>query len=324
MSSITPIPVAWRLVPRLTVIGLLLGLSASVALVSARPTSTISELDRAAVERAGLGLPWTAADVAGSKVAVTSARVLAVSPDGTAIAAASGPPGAVTDLVIARADGSQLRIAALDPSGALFSADGLSSYVIDGLGDLLRVDALTGISTSVVAGTFASGLVAGANGDLLALQIDSVEAPTESQLVRISPAGDLQPLLPDARLVYRAFVLNDGSIWALVHRPGGPAALIGVSDGVAQTAQPIGLDLDVSPDGHLLAWSDQGAVYLVARTGGGQPRSLGSGRSPRFARSSAAVLIERDSGAAVFGLDGELVTELSGAACWAGAGSCQP
>ena len=250
--------------------------------------------------------------------------MLAVSADGTAVAAASGPPGATTDLVIAEADGSQVRIAALDPAGAVFSADGLSVFVVDGLGRIIRLDSRTGTSTSVADGIFASGLVATGEGGLLALRLDSVEAPTTSQLTVISAGGDLRPLLPDVRLVYRAFALDDGSVWALVHRAGGPAALVNASDGAARTTQPIGLDLDVSADGRLLAWADQGVVYLAARSGGDPPQSLGSGQWPRFARSSGELLVAGDSGAAVFTSEGELITQLIGSACWAGEGSCQP
>jgi hypothetical protein len=293
-----------------------------VVATSAAPAPTSRQLDAEAVARAGLSLSWTSDAAGGARVAISRDRLLAVSADGLAVAAASGPPGTGADLVMARSDGSQIRLTALDPLGATFSPNGATVWVVSLAGALSRLDTATGAQAPVAAGPFAMGMVAANDGSLLALGLDSVEAPTRSSLVRLAPDGTVQALLPAVRIVYRVFSLDTGEVWALVHQPGKAPALIDVGNGLPATTVAVGLDLDVSPDGRYLVWTDAGEVLLASVAGGQPARSLGPGSSPRFAPTGLTVLVRRAASAAVLGIDGGLITDLTAGACWAGDGEC--
>jgi hypothetical protein len=309
------------LVRAVLLVALVLGLGA-VAATSAAPAPTSRQLDAEAVARAGLSLTWTSGAAGGSRLAMSRDRLLAVSADGSAVAAASGPAGTGADLVMARSDGSQIRLTALDPLGATFSPNGATVWVVSLAGALSRLDTVTGAQASVAAGPFATGLVGANDGSLLALGLDSVEAPTRSSLVRLASDGTVQELLPAVRIVYRVFSLDTGEVWALVHQPGKAPALIDVADGLPTTTVAVGLDLDVSPDGRFLAWTDAGEVLLASVAGGESTRSMGPGSSPRFGPTGLTVLVRRAASATVLGIDGELITDLSAGACWAGDGEC--
>ena len=311
-----------RVLVRVILIASLLVVLGVVSITSAAPVPASRLLDAEAVARAGLSLSWTSAAVDGSRLAVSRERLLAVSADGSAIAAASGSPGSGADLVIARLDGSQVRLSGVDPLAAMFNPDGKTVWVLSREGALTRVDIATGVQSAVAPGPFATSLAAASDGSLLALALDSVEAPTRSSLVQVAPDGTARALLPDVRIVYRAFILDTGAVWALVHWPGEAPSLVAVTDGLSVTTDSVGLDLDVSSDGRYLAWTDAGNV-LIAVVGGHEPaRILGPGSSPRFGPSGTAVLVQRAAAAAVLNTDGELITDLTAGACWAGDGAC--
>jgi hypothetical protein len=274
----------------------------------APPSSGPLRLTAAEAARRGLALGLTVHAAFGAPVLTASLPEAGEAPDprqlldvagGGGMAAVADRIGPLaTELIVARADGEQLRVPMAGLLGASFAEDGTWLAAIDGAGTLHHVSTVDGAVLHLADGPFIGDPVVTPAGDVLALAVSSVEAPYRSRLVRVSSSGEVGEPLTDDELVYSVTQLEDGSLAVVAHRPGGGSEVRRASNGTVTTLadlDPGAIHVAVSADGSQLAWeiADDG-VYL--RGAGGHVGRLGAGARPRFSPDGHAILVDRPDG----------------------------
>ena len=121
---------------------------------------------------------------------------------------------------MAGADGSQLQVELPGLIGAAYAPDSSwrpPSTAAVRCGGCRRPTAPLEL---VATGPFIGKPIIEADGAVVALRVPSVEAPYQSELVRVTPEGAATALTTEP-LVYGAQPMADGSLAAVAHRPGG-------------------------------------------------------------------------------------------------------
>jgi hypothetical protein len=253
-------------------------------------------------------------------------RLLAVAPGAATLAVADRIDLSSATLSLARADGSQLRIALPGLLAAAFAPDAAWLAVVDGSGSLWSVVTATGAATRLAGGPFLGPVTVESRGTVILASVASVEAPFISRLVRFDPADGSVSRLSDAELVYGSAVLADGTIAVIAHEPGGNVVRQLTSQGERQLADlgPGAINVAISADGAKIAWERHGdGVYLLEPTKGGA-RRIGTGARPRFSPDGRSLLVQDGEGTALIGLDGRRLARFSGPADFAVCvGGCQ-
>lgn len=245
-------------------------------------------------------------------------RLLALAPGArvAAVAEAIGPDPA--DLILARADGSQLRVAMPGLMAGSFSPDGRWLAVVDGAGALWKIGVDAGSAEPVAAGPFIGSPTIEDAGSILGLRVSSVEAPFVSRLVRIAADGSsVDPLTPD-QLVYGMQPLDDGSLAVVAHQSSG-TVVSRLGDGSVRRLLDLGPDavhVAVARAGDAVAFERGGDVFLQ-RVHAGRPVRLATAGQPRFAADGRALLVETTGGSALIGLDGRTVAAFASQAAFA-------
>lgn len=304
---------------RLLILALALPLVSSAAhgLASAEPPPAAARLTAAEARAAGSTISVARRTAAGSAIVevqpgseTAASRILAASPDGRAVALAAAPAAADGTLLIAFADGAQLRVHLPGVGGAAFSPTGDTVAAIDGQGCLWLVDTRTGAARRVPAGPFGGSPLLGADGSILALAVSSVEAPIESRAVRVDPAGGQTTPLSDDALVYAIAPLDRGGLAMTVHEPG--RTLVRRVDGQeASVLADLGPDataVSVSSDGRRIAFQRGSRGVFVIEAPGQAARRIGAGTSPQLSPDGASLLLQRDGGTLLASLDGGAAT----------------
>jgi hypothetical protein len=304
---------------------------------SADPPSPVVRLTAAEAARAGSAIDLVRHTVAGAVVLevrpapgnpapASATNLLAVSSDGSAAALADRVGDASGLLILARADGSQLRIGLPGLLAASFAPDGGRLVVVDGRGALWEVDADSGDTLALGDGPFLGAPIVAADGSLLLLAVPSVEAPYRSQLVRFSPSSGVTTPLSSDELVYGAFVLTDGRIAVVGHRPGGTAVRrIDATGGDSELFADLGagaVNVSVSADGRAIAFEVAGSGIFFIEGPGAKPRRLGGGSAPCLAHDGSSLLVRRGERIVVLAPDGSTLETLEGAARFPGNAGC--
>ncbi len=293
-----------------------------------RPTGAL-RVSAADAARAGSLIGFVPHDIGGARlveVEAPSGTLLAISADGGQAALAE-PFGQLSgSLVLARADGSQLRLPLPGLLAAGFAVDGSWLAVVDGRGALWHVDAETGEAGEIEDGPFLGSPILSADGSLLLLAVSSVEAPFRSRLVRITPStGSVTPLSND-ELVYAGLPLSDGGIAVVAHEPG-RTVVRRLGAGASQLLADLGpgaINVAMTADARQIAYEVAGrGIFLLDRPGA-SPRSLGAGSAPCFAADGALLLVRRGSGTAALTLDGSVLALTQRPAGLAGSAGCLP
>jgi hypothetical protein len=296
---------------------------------SAADLAPIRRLDPGDARRGGLavtlqrtpGPPASVVEVRGADGAPFAGALLAVAPDGAAAALADAPGRAATALVIAAADGSQVRLAMAGLLAAAFSPDGRRLAAVDGHGRLWSVDAATAEARPLAEGPFIDVPLVEADGTAVALAVPSVEAPFRSRLVAIDPAGTIRSL-SDEPLVYDAARLADGSLVAVAHRPTGTVllALGAAAPSLLADLGPDAVNVSLTADAAVIAWETAGRVF--ARAAGGAPTEIGAGSTPSVAPDGRAILVRRDGGSTLVDLAGRDLGRFATASAFIGCEEC--
>jgi hypothetical protein len=252
--------------------------------------------------------------------------LLALSPNGDQAAVAQQVGPEPSNLVLARADRSQLLIQLPGLIAAGYSPDGTWLATVDGSGALWQVQTGTGVATRLADGPFIGRPIVEAAGTILALRVSSVEAPFVSRLARVAVDGSAMSYLTGDELVYGAQPLLDGSL-AVVAQHGSSTQVWRVATGGRQQLVDLGKDavnVAVAPAGDAVAWESAGQVYLRMLPAGILTR-LTSGVRPQFAEDAQSLLVERPVGSALIGLDGRTIAVFASqagfATCADGCGS---
>ena len=326
-----PLLVALLLLPVVSTVGMR-------AASQANPTVVAVRLEAAQARRAGFGvelvkrtdLPAPLLEVramasGAQRSPAGPGTLLAATADGSAVAMAEQVGQDPTTLVIADADGSQLRIPVAGLLTAAFAPDGSWLAMADGLGRLWRIDAVDGRSDLLADGPFAGSLLVESSGTILALAVSSVEAPFMSRLVRLDASGGTVAALSDEELVYGMAVLADGSLAVVSHRPTG-TTLQRLADGDVLAASDLGsgaVNVSLSSDGTLVAWERDGQVLV--RSADRPIRVIGPGSRPRVAPNGSLLLIDDPAGGtSAVSSQGETIAHLDGPVALLECGGCQP
>jgi hypothetical protein len=252
-------------------------------------------------------------------------QLLAVAPDAGTVAVAGQVGPETTALIVARSDGSQVRVELPGLINAGFAPDAAWLAAIDGRGALWRVATGDGAAQLIAAGPYVGPPVVDADGSVLALRVPSVEAPYRSELVRTAPDGTAT-VLTNESLVYGVQPLGDGTLAVVAHRPAGTVVLRldGGSASAMADLGPDAVNVAVDPSAASVAW-ERGGEILLQRLSGGRPQRIAAGTHPRFSPDGQALLIELPGGTELVQPDGTLIatfsTQLGFAAC---AGECTP
>jgi hypothetical protein len=277
---------------------------------AADPAPTVRRLDAAAARRNGVSValqrtagPPGILEVRAADGAQFPGRLLDVTPDGASAALADAPGPAAAVLVIAHADGTQLRVEMPGILAATFSSDGSRLAAVDGQGRLWAIDTAGATARAIADGPFIDAPMVEPDGTTMALAVPSIEAPFQSRLVAIDPSGASR-VLSDESLVYDALRLADGSLVAIAHRPQGTVLTLVDADDAAMLADlgPDAVNVSLSADGSVIAWESAGRVF--ARTGGGPATEIGPGSEPAVAPDGAFILLRRDGASALVGMGG--------------------
>lgn len=304
--------------------------------VAAERPSAVTQLSAGEAASAGLGLAMARRQVGTAELVElrgtagghgrSMPSLLAVSLDGSLAALADVRGQDPTSLTIARADGSQLRVAVQGALAAAFAADASALAFVDGLGRLAMVDLSDGAATAVSDGPFLGPLSVGSDGSVLALSVSSVEAPFASHVVRVAPDGSLN-VLSDEALAYAASPLADGSLAIVAHRTTG-TVVQQVRDGVATMLVDLGpgaINVSVAPNAAAVAFERGGDVF-VQQLGPQMAQShIGSGSNPRYAPDGSELLVDAGGASRLVALDGTILGEFAASvafvACPAGCAS---
>jgi hypothetical protein len=238
-----------------------------------------------------------------------AAHLLAVSPDGAQVALADRVGELFGSLIIANADGSQLRVSLPGLLSAGYAADGSWLAAVDGRGVLWRVDPAAGEVRQLAEGPFLGTPIAVADGSLMLLSVPSVEAAYQSRLIRIVPSSGAVTTLASDELVYAGYPLDDGTLAVVAHKRGG-TVVRRVGRGVSRLLADLGpgaINVAVTKDGQGIAFEKAGrGIFLVDRPGAA-PRSLGPGAKPCFAADGSMLLVQRGDAAAALSVDGSVL-----------------
>jgi hypothetical protein len=320
-------------VPRtlaLVAIPLLVGLLA-IGVVSAELPATVSRLSAADAERAGATIRVARRPVGASTLVevdpqATGLALLAISTDGTQAALADQVGESSGLLILAKEDGSQLRVRLPGLIGAGFAPDAAWLAVVDGRGALWRVESGSGRSELLAAGPFIGSPAVAEDGSLLVLAVSSVEAPYRSMLVRLTPATGVGAPVGDEVLVYGAFPLEGGAI-AIVAHERGSTVIRRLADNQDRLLADLGsgaTNAAVAPDGRRVAFEQDGAGVFLMDSPGSAPQPVGPGSRPCFGQDGSSLLIRRTSESVVLGADGSLLTVALELSSFAGSTGCLP
>jgi hypothetical protein len=286
----------------------------------AEPTARAVRVSADQARRAGVAVEIVRLDsIAPGLVEVRSPNaganlpgLLAVAVDASAVALADHVGQDAATLAIVNADGSQLQVAFPGLLAATFSPDAASVAVVDGLGQLWRVEATDGSRRLVAAGPLLGPLTVEPDGSVLALRVASVEAPFTSHLVRVAQDGSLTTLSSED-LAYGVSVLDDGSLAVIAHRPDGTVVSRLTTEGEATVLANLGpgaVNVAVSPDAVTVAFERAGDV-LVRPLGDGPPGlQLKAGSNPRFLPGGEMLLVSAGGGTKVISTDGTAIATL--------------
>jgi len=320
-------------VPRtlaLLAIPLLVGFLA-IGVVSAELPASVSRLTPADAERAGATIRLVRRPVATSTLVEVAPQtggltLLAISADGTLAALADGIGESSGSLILASADGSQIRVRLPGLLGAGFAADAAWLAVLDGRGALWRVESGSGGAALLATGPFIGSPTVAENGSLLVLAVSSVEAPYRSMLVRLTPATGLAEPVADEGLVYGAFPLDQDAVAIVAHERGSTVIrrLANGEDRLLADLGPGAVNASVTPDGRRMVFERDGAGIFLLDGPRATPRHIGAGTRPCFAADGSVLLIRRADQSVVVTPDGSLLTVASGLAAFAGSVGCLP
>lgn len=291
-------------------------------------------IDAADAARAGTTIRLVAHPLRGSSLievetqsnAAAAGVLLAISPDGGQVALADQVGELSGQLIVARTDGSQLRVQLPGLLAAGFAPDSAWLAVIDGRGALWRVATASGEATLLADGPFLGSPIVRPDGSLMLLSVPSVEAPYRSQLVQVAPTTGAVTAISAAELVYAAFPMADGSVAVVAHEPGRTVVRTAGRNGSELLADlgPDAVNVAVAPDGKRIAYEVTGrGIYVIDGPGNG-PRSLGTGSRPCFEAGASALLVRRGPGTVALALDGSVLAATDHAAGLAGAVGCLP
>jgi dipeptidyl aminopeptidase/acylaminoacyl peptidase len=320
-------------VPRIlafVAIPLLVG-SLAIGVVSAELPPSVTRLSAADAERAGATIRVARRLVHDSTLVevdpqATRLTLLAISADGTQAALADQVGESSGSLVLAAADGSQLRIQLPGLIGAGFAADAAWLAVVDARGALWRVESGSGRSELLAPGPFIGSPTVDEDGSVLVLGVSSVEAPYRSMLVRLTPATGVATPVGDEELVYGAFPLEDGAI-AIVAHERGSTVVHRLADGDDRSLVDLGpgaINAAVAPDGRRVAFERDGAGIFLLDMAGSAPQRVGAGSRPCFSADGSALLVRRGDESVVLAADGSLLTVASELSAFAGSAGCLP
>jgi dipeptidyl aminopeptidase/acylaminoacyl peptidase len=248
--------------------------------------------------------------------------VLAVTEDGSSLAYVSEPDDPGAGLTIVHIDGSVVTIGLQGPMGAAFAPDAGWLATVDAAGRLWRVDPGSGTVAALADGPFVGVPLFLDDGSLLLTAVPSAEAPYAAWLTRLDPASGAE--LPEptigAPLVLGVRRLNDGDLAVTVHRAGGSVVVQRGSGGAFSPLAELpsdAVDVAVSPDGASVAYVLAGSGVFLHDAARGTGTRLGEGSLPQFSPDGAALLVQREAGAVVLGVDGALLATLqSRLAAW--------
>ena len=300
----------------------------AVGVASAGPVPGVTRLSAADAERSGATirlLPHAVGSSTLVEVEPPSAgpSLLAVSPDGTAVALADRVGELSGSLTLADARGAQLRIQLSGLLAASFATDASWLAVIDGRGALWRVDAGSGRAELLDDGPFAGSPIVGADGSLILLAVPSVEAPYQSHLVELDPTNQFAAALSEADLVYAAFPLDGGGLAIVSHDPSGTQVQRLTADAAQVLAHldPGAVNVAVAADGRI-AYEHGADGIFVLDAAGATPRSVGIGSRPCFAPDGSSLLLRRGDERIALAIDGSVLAVIDELAGFAGSVGC--
>lgn len=256
----------------------------------------------------------------------SAAGLLAVSTDGGQVALADRVGELFGTLIIADADGSQLRVQLPGLLGAGYAPDGSWLAVVDGRGALWRVDPASGQVNQLADGPFLGTPVVADDGSLMLLSVPSVEAPYRSQLVRMVPSSGALTLLASDELVYAGYPLADGAVAVVAHEPGGTVvrSVAGATSRLLADLGPGAINVAVARDGRHVAFETAGHGIFLVDGPGAPPRSLGPGSRPCFAADGSWLLLQRGAASAAVALDGSVLAITDRLTGVVGSAGCLP
>lgn len=321
---------AQRAVALAAIVPLLAMLLVNVA-SAADPASMVRRLDASAPRRIGAsftlqrnpGPPAAIVEVRADDGAQFAGKLLDVAPDGASAALADAPGQAAAVLVIARADGTQLRLEMPGLLAATFSSDGARLAAVDGHGRLWAVDTAAATAHALADGPFIDAPIVEPDGSTIALAVPSIEAPFQSRLVAIDPSGAVS-VISDEDLVYDAIRLADGSLVAVAHRPQGTVLTFAGADrrALLNDLGPDAVNVSLSADGSVVAWENAGRIFV--RAAGGPPAEIGPGSEPAVAPDGASMLVRRDGGSTLMRMDGTEIGRFAVASAFVECAGCTP
>jgi len=319
-----------RRIALLAAIPLLLA-TVAVGVASAGLPSGIVRLSADDAARSGSLIRLVPHAVAGSRLVEVqagdaAARLLAVSPDGGQVALADRVGELFGSLIIADADGSQVRVSLPGLFGAGYAPDGAWLAVVDGRGALWGVDLPSGEVRQLAEGPFLGTPIAAADGSLVLLSVPSVEAPYRSRLIRLVPSSGAVTTLAADELVYAGYPLNDGTLAVVAHESGG-TVVRRLGSGVSQLLADLGpgaVNVAVAKDGRHIAFEAAGrGIFLVERLGA-SARSLGLGSRPCFAADGSTLVVQRGDASAALSVDGSVLAVTDRLTGIVGSAGCLP
>jgi hypothetical protein len=269
---------------------------------------------------------------------VDARRLLAVSPDGLTAAYASAwvGPGSLS---VVRAAGKtttfELGAAAeIAPGAAAFAPDSSWLAVVDGAGDLWRIDlgndSATRLKTPEIGGVFGRWLRFDGSDRLIVNIVRSTAVPLPTNVATLDLQTMSVDLLTNEGWAWGGWPQFDGSlVYVTILPEGGPLQLNSrAKDGTVVVGADIGITtwIDVNDSGFVAYANLDGEVLL--RAPAGEIVSLGPGAIPRFAPDGAhiALVAEMDTKVRSFDLTGAVTGEVPGVyASWAiCGGACSP
>lgn len=308
-------------------IPLLVLLAAGAA--SAGPGEPLTHLSATAADEAGVAVGLIHHPISGGPAVVEvrlpgrapGAQVLAAASDGSSIAIADPYGMDRTSLVLAHADGSQVRVEMHGLLAAGYAPTGSWLAVIDGRGGLWEVQAISGEARYLADGPFLGSPLVEADGSLLLLSVSSVEAPITSQLVELDPAAGTLTQRAAEELVYGLFPMADGRIAVSAHVDGRTVvrAIGGDRDDLLADLGAGATQVAVSAQG-TIAFVRPGAGVLMLDRRGAAARPLAPGSGPAFDASGSYLTVRQDGWSVVLAVDGSTVGRYPGAVAFVSCG----